>query len=237
MQQAFYEKAGRLISPGDIFAKLPYIRVPKPLKVARKPRFTLPKKLKPRIQGELREILEPGKHDPDPPFNFDSPGEEILSNAKMSKAIFLTWGSEVESDERNKNLHRKDWLIAPLFPLAAFEGKEITDPRSGGTINLAEAIRAGKSAKYFPLQPFPDEESRGYYVDFRKLFPLVATHFSELPRQWRLAPAALNDFYSQLLWFFTRKKIFFGTIPCPSCGNQVDLGVTFEGQPIDGDDG
>jgi hypothetical protein len=232
MADSFYDRAGQLLSPGDIFDRLPYIRLSKPLKVARKPRVTLPARLKQKITGELREIFEVGKHEPTPSFAFESKGEEILSNARMSKAIFLTWGSEVEHDERSSNLHRKDWLIAPVFPLNPLEGKQITDAHSGKTMDRADVIRAGKSPRYFPLQPLPDQDSHEYYVDFRKILPLAATHFQSLPRSWRLAPRALNDFYSQLLWFFTRKKLFFGPVECSSCGKPVDLGITFEGQPV-----
>jgi len=235
MAPSFYERVGSRLSPGDIFDTLPYTRVQKPLQVVRKTKVTLPNKLKDKVQGELREVFEVGKHIPDPPFDFEATGEEILSHAKTARAIFLTWGSEVDADMSAGKLHKKDWLIAPLFSLKGLEGREVVDSRIGAKIDLAAATRAGKSPKYFPLPPFPDETSSGYYVDFRKIFPLAANHFQELPREWRLTPAALNDFYSQLLWFFTRKRLFFGPVVCASCGTPVDLGITFEGQPLDAD--
>src|SRR5579863_2639616 len=117
MADLFYDKAGSLISPGDIFDRLPYVRVPKPLRIARKFSGSLPKRV--RVQGELREVFEYERDAVDPPANFDPPGEDVLSNAKMAKAIFLTWGSEVEDDERGGSLHKKEWLIAPVFPLSA----------------------------------------------------------------------------------------------------------------------
>jgi len=230
MPESFYQKTGSLVSPGDLLAPLPYSRVPKPLKVARKISRTLPKSFS--IQGELREVLEVGKHDPTPKFSFDPPGEEIISRAQMATAIFLTWGSEVDDDKRGGGLQRKHWLIAPIFPLANLE-IEISDSRAGGTIQLAAAIRGGQSPRYFPLPAFPGEESKGFYVDFRKICPLSATYFDDLPRPWRLGPQALNDFYHHLIWFFTRRKIFFGPIACPKCQAPVDLGVIFEGQPLD----
>jgi hypothetical protein len=237
MPDAFYEKVGSLISPGDVFDALPYIRIPRPLKVSRKVAFSLPPRCK--IQGELREILEVGKHHPVPQFDFDpkGQGEEVLSTGKISKAIFLTWGSEVEGDERSGKLHKKDWLIAPVFPLAGLENFKTMDARTGEMIQVAEATRAGKSPKYFPLQAFPGEESGGsYYVDFRKISPLSATYFKGVPRRWRLAPVSLNDFYNQLMWFFTRQRIFFEPVRCIHCGTPVDLRVVFEGQPTDGEE-
>jgi len=230
MAEPFYDKTGSLMSPGDIFDKLPYHRVPKPLTVARRPRFTLPKSF--RIRGELREVFELGKHTPDPDFHFEPPGEDILSNGKVAKAIFLTWGSEVEDDERGGKLHKKDWLIAPLFPLSPLEGHKVEDPSTGGLIKISDAIRAGKSPKFFHLLPIPDEGAEEYYVDFRKICPLAATFFQDTPRRWRLSGLALNDFYHQLIWFFTRKRIFFQPVQCKKCGSPVDLGVTFEGQAV-----
>ncbi len=229
MAEPFYENADPLISPGDIFDRLPYHRVPKPLRVARK--VTLPKSSK--IQGEVRVIHEVGKDIPKPDFNFDPPGEEILSSAKMAKALFLTWGSEVEDDERSRELHKKDWLIAPVFPLSPLKEAKVVDRASGTVIGVADVIRNGKSPKFFPLPSLPNEGVEEYYVDFRKICPLAATHFQGIPRHWRLSRLALNDFYHQLIWFFTRKQIFFEPIKCKSCGSFVDLGLTFEGQAVD----
>jgi hypothetical protein len=229
MAETFYEKTGQLISPGDLFDPLPYTRVPKPLRVARKVARTLPRSF--AIQGELREILEVGKHHPDPEFNFEPPGEETVARSPMTRAIFLTWGSEVESDQREGKLHKKHWLVAPIFPMDGLE-VETKDSRTGGTVDVAEVIRTGQTPRFFPLPPLPQEESKGFYVDFRKICPLAATYFEEHPRSWRLAPTALNDLYHHLMWFFTRRNIFFGPISCPHCHAPVDLGIVFEGQPI-----
>lgn len=228
MAETFYERTGPLISPGDLFDPLPYSRVPKPLRVARKVARTLPKSF--NIQGELRELLELGKHDPNPPFNFGPPGEETLSRSQMARVIFLTWGSEVDSDKHDANLHKKHWLVAPVFPMDGLQVRT-KDARTGETIQFAEAVRAGQSPRFFPLPPLPQEESIGSYVDFRKICPLAASYFEDHPRPWRLAPIALNDLYHHLIWFFTRKKIFFGPISCSNCHAPVDLGIVFEGQP------
>ncbi len=144
-------------------------------------------------------------------------------------------GSEVEDDERGGDLHRKDWLIVPIFPLVKLEVRT-TDRRTGQPIELAEAIRAGKSPRYFPLEPLPGEESKGFYADFRKICPLAATYFQDVPRHWRLGPEALSDFYNHALWFLTRRRIFFGPISCQNCGRAVDLKTVFEGQAIDPED-
>jgi len=236
MADPFYDRAGSLISPGDIFDRLPYIKVPKSIRIARRFPGSLPKNV--RVRGELREIFEYGRETVDPPFNFNPLGEDILTNVKMAKAIFLTWGSEVEDDQRSGNLHKKEWLIAPIFPLSELKGMEFKDSKTGQRVNLAEAIQASRSPKYFPLSPLPgDIEPVGYYVDFKRICPLTATHFADAPRQWRLNTTALNDFYHQLIWFFTRREIFFRPIQCKACGNPVDLGIVFEGQPVDPQEG
>lgn len=232
MADDFYVKVGKLISPGDIFERLPYVKVPKSIQVARKFPGSLPKNI--RIRGELREIFEYGRDTVDPDFDFEPPGEDALSKVKMAKAIFLTWGSEVEDDERSGNLHKKEWLIAPVFPLAELKGMAFKDAKTGQRIELAEAIRTGKSPKYFPLKPLPgDAQSDGYYADFKRMCPVTATQFSAAPRTWRLSAAALNDFYHQLIWFFTRREIFFRAIQCRTCGSTVDLGIVFEGQALE----
>ncbi|MBI1955619.1 MAG: hypothetical protein HYS38_04430 [Acidobacteria bacterium] len=231
MSEPFYVAAGSLISPGGIFDRLPYCRTPNPIRAARKPSYSLPKTYK--IVGELREIFEVGKHTPQPDFNFEPPGEEILTNGRMAKAIFLTWGSEVEDDERSGKLHKKDWLVAPVFPIAGLEKEIVRDSRTGDTIPMADAVRTGKSPRFFPLQSLPNEKSAGYYVDFRKICPLAANHFTAIPRAWRLSPKALNDLYHQMIWFFTRKRIFFGPISCSNCGYLIDLDITFEGQSVE----
>ena len=233
MPTPFYVAAGTLISPGDFFDHVPYIRVSDPLRVARKPSFSLPRTYK--IKGELREILDPQSHTFHPPLNFNPPGEEILVAGKKGRAIFLTWGSEVEDDERRGKLNKKDWLIAPVFPLADLEN--ISVPADGLTqeISMQDAIRERKSPRFFPLEPFPDADAKdriGFYVDLRKICCVAASHLHRVPRRWHLGPSPLDNFYHHLIWFFTRKKIFLGPLPCPNCGTSVDLGIVFEGQPL-----
>jgi hypothetical protein len=230
MPDFFYEKPGSLLSPGDIYRNLPYIRVMRPLRVARKPSQTLPKGFQGRVKGELREIFEAGEHILSPPISFAPPGEEVLVNAKIAKAIFLTWGSEVEDDQRRGSLHKKDWLIAPVFPLADLKGTKVPSTE----IYMVDAIVAGMSPRFFPLEALPGSDG-GDYVDFRKICSLSANYFEDSPREWRLGPKALNGFYHHLIWFFTRKKIFFEPLKCTKCGELVDLEIAFEGQPLEPD--
>ena len=101
---------------------------------------------------------------------------------------------------------------------------------------MSDAIRSGTSPRFFPLPPLPRTQIE-LYVDFRKIGSLAANHFEGIPRTWRLAHRALNDFYHHLIWFFTRKKLFFEPVRCNNCGAQVDLDTAFEGQPIEPTEG
>lgn len=138
-------------------------------------------------------------------------------------------GSEVEDDERSGKLDKKYWIIAPIIPITA----ELRKQRIPGTDEaFADVIHGNKSPRFFCLPTLPDDQS-DYYVDFRKMCPISASHVRAAPRTWRLSRTALNDFYQQLMWFFTRKKIFFSSLKCYACGSYVPSDIIFEGQPID----
>lgn len=227
MINTFYEKAGPLLSPGDVLGLLPYARVPKPIKVARK----YPGSLRGGpAQGDIRLILEVDKDTPTPPFDFESDGEEILLKAKMARAVFLTWGSEVDSDRQDGGLQKKDWLIVPIFPLDRMKGGK-RDSKTGEMISFAQRVEEGRSPRFCPLPPLPGEDVK-LYVDFRRICPIAATHFDAIRPEWHLGSQLWNHLFNHLMWFFTRRKIFFGPVSCPNCSQAVDRGVFFEGQAI-----
>lgn len=232
MMPTVYDRAGSLVTPGDLFENMAYYRVRYPFKVVRKYAKNLPAKL--QTGRELKEVFEVGKEAPRPPLNFSPPGEEAIGNLKFARAIFLTWGSEVDSDIRDGNVASRDWHIAPVFPLADL-AKHKTIDESGNSIYVSDAIMQGKSPKYFPLPPNPDEPSPEWrYVDFRRICLVPAVYVSASTRSWRLGAPALNGLYVHLMWFFTRKKIFFSLIKCPSCGNELSRDEAFEGQKLEG---
>src|SRR5271165_1015461 len=117
MSLTFYEPCGSLISPGDILDKLPPVKLPAVLRAARKWSYNLPPRYP--VRGQLHEVLEIGKDLDAKASQLETSGEQILVTAKAAKAIFLTWGSEVEDDERTGKVARKDWLIAPIIPISA----------------------------------------------------------------------------------------------------------------------
>src|SRR4029077_13174484 len=137
---------------------------------------------------------------------------------------------EVEGDERSGKLDKKHWLVAPVIPITG-ELRRQRIPETGETV--AAAIVGNKSPHSFYIPGLPGEESEDHYIDFRKICPVAAGHVRRINRKWRLSGPALNDFYQQLMWFFTRQKIFFEPLKCGNCGARVDSNIIFEGQPVD----
>jgi len=227
MSLTFYEPCGSLISPGDILDKLPPVKLPAVLRAARKWSYNLPPRYP--VRGQLHEVLEIGKDLDAKASQLETSGEQILVTAKAAKAIFLTWGSEVEDDERTGKVARKDWLIAPIIPISAeVRGQKVPATNE----SMFDAIVGNKSPHFFYLPDIPGDNSGDHYIDFRKICPVAAGHVRKIDRKWRLSTPSLNDFYHQLMWFFTRQKIFFEPVKCGSCGADVDLNVIFEGQPV-----
>src|SRR5712664_3022761 len=96
---SFYAHPTDLVSPGDIFLEIPIpISVP-PLKVARKSKFNPPAKFG---KQDLRRIYEiPREVHALPDLHHKSKiGEEMIVTTRVGPAIFLSWSSQVESDER-----------------------------------------------------------------------------------------------------------------------------------------
>lgn len=228
MSQSFYEPCGSLISPGDVLDRLPPVKLPTPLRIARRWSYNLPPKF--RVQGELHDVLEIGKNVNLEDSKIGGAGENVLVSTKATRVIFLTWGSEVEDDERSGKVERKDWLVAPIG-LITDEHRRQRIAETNET--MADVIAGNKSPRFFYLEGLPDEVSSECYVDFRKICPVAAAHVRKIERKWRLSSPALNDFYHQLMWFFTRQKKFFGPLNCAACGARVDLDIIFEGQPVD----
>jgi hypothetical protein len=228
MPPSFYEPCGSLISPGDILDKLPPVKLPPTFRVARKWSQSLPPKY--RVRGELHEVMEIGKDLSVEDSLLNGAGEKILVAAKTSRVVFLTWGSEVEADERGGKVDKKFWLVAPILviPPEAYQQKI-----SAAGETTADAIRGNKSPRCFYIPSLPGEATGDYYVDFSKICPVAAGHVRKIARNWRFSPYSLNDFYHQLIWFFTRKKVFFGPVECHACGAGVDMNLIFEGQPLD----
>jgi hypothetical protein len=101
-------------------------------------------------------------------------GEETLASTRVSKAIFLTWGSRVESTERrivedNGRIGKQGWLAAPVYNLNDIPaGNATEDPETHEQVPLRDLIRQGRTRDNFYLPPFPSNpESGEHYVELR----------------------------------------------------------------------
>jgi hypothetical protein len=169
-----------------------------------------------------------------------APGEDVLAPTRTHKAIFLTWGSDVESDERrfaeNGKIKGRSWLAAPVHPLANIPAANTEiDPETNEKVSIQELIRRSKILHSFYLPAFPGTEPPvEYYADLKNITNIGAGFFMEAraTRIVTLTMEALNELFTQLVWVFTRAELLFRPIRC-ECGRDVRVDVRFEGQNFD----
>jgi hypothetical protein len=236
----FYAHPTALISPGDIFPAVPFsVSVP-PLRIARKSKLNPPAKFGPQ---DLRRIFVlPDEAEKITDLRIEQKqGEEALHSTRVGPGIFLSWGSQVEADERDASAGGKtknrSWLAAPIFPVDDIpEQAVIEDPDTHEQINIRHIVRNNRSHNYFYLAPYPaDVSGREWYVDFRKIQNMGMAFFtgSREKRIATLGEQSLNLLFSRLMWFFTRAEYFFRSLSCSQCGSSVPVDVRFEGQNFD----
>jgi hypothetical protein len=237
---AFYARPTQLISPGDIFPEIPITVSVPPIKVARKSKYNPPAKFGPQDLRRIFKLPEEAALVANLRLSM-RPGEEALVTTRVGPAIFLSWGSQVEADERDlrdqSKPKNKSWLAAPIYKLNDVpEDAVLEDPDTRERINLRDVVRQNRSHNYFFLAPFPDrDESTEYYVDFRKICSVGIAFFldSKEKRVATLTGDTLNTLFSRLMWFFTRAEYFFQPIQCGNCGHSVSIDIRFEGQNFD----
>ena len=235
----FYAHPAAQISPGDIFAEIPFAVSVAPTKVARNPGYN------PKVgrgPADFRQIYTlPG----DVLLNSKlatQQGEEILGNARVSKALFLSWGSEVDTIlraiGRSGRIGKRAWLAAPVYKLDDIPaGNTEEDPETHEQTPIRDLIRRGNVRDCFYLPPFPGQPPAEHYADLRKITPVGVQYFLEgIPQRIAtLTEGSLNEMFSQLLWSLTRVELFFRPIQC-ECGRQVPIDVRFHGQNLDAED-
>jgi hypothetical protein len=239
MRLPFYAHPTLQISPGDIFPSIPFsVSVP-PLKIARNEGYTPPRG---RGPAEFRRIYTlPNDAAQIQNLRIETPRrEETLSNTRTGKALFLTWGSEVEDTERRiaeiGRAGNRSWLAAPVYNLQEIpaENTEI-DPDTNERVPVHDLIRLGKTSDTFYLPPFPaGPANEEHYADFRKITSIGVEFFlqARANRLVTLMPESLNEMYSYLLRSLTRAELFFRPIQC-ECGRQVPIDIRIHGQNFD----
>jgi hypothetical protein len=226
------------IAPGDIFPDIPFCISPYPTRVIRKYRQNLP----PKHAQDLHQIFDhPAKTaDVAPPVRLDSQGgEESITTTRIRMGMFLTYGSEVDSDladiRRKGKIGGRVWLAAPAFNLTDLPDK----PTGDGSKGFREIVKANESGHTFYLERFPSDPPNhsGYYIEFRKICPIAVQFFidGKTRRTATLTPTSKNAMYHQMMWFWTRFELFFHPLKCKACGTEVELDVRIEGQNVDVD--
>lgn len=233
----FYAHPTTLISPGDIFPSIPMCICVPPIKVARKSKYNPPARVG---RQDLRRIyILPDDTGNIPDLHLETKeGEVTLATTRVGPAMFLSWGSQVEADERDLaqagKTKTKGWLAAPIYSLHDIpETASIEDPDTHEKINMRQVVRENLSNNYFYLPPFPGgSDPKERYVDFRKISSVGIRFFidNKAARVAALSEDSLNLLFSRLMWFFTRAEYFFQTIHCSACGKPVPVDVRFEGQ-------
>jgi hypothetical protein len=235
-----YAHPTTLLSPGDIFPSLPFNVLTSPIRIARRHAYNPPAG---RGPAEFRRIYT---------FPNDvaqlqggvqietQQGEETLATTRVVKGMLLTWGSQIEADERTienqGRVGRRGWLAAPIFrvldvPANAMEEDPLTHTR----IPLRDLIRQNKCRDNFYLPPFPGaQDGDEHYVELRKITPIGVQFFLDA-RAVRIATLtldSLNELFSALMWSLTRAELFFRPVAC-ECGREVPIDVRFHGQNFD----
>jgi hypothetical protein len=238
----FYAHPTDQISPGDIFPSIPISVSLPPLRIVRKTNYNPPKQF---ADQDLRRLFTlPVDVDKVPDSHLETKaGEETIAATRVGPVIFLSWGSQVEGDEREMEQAKgkskgKAWLAAPIYPLGGMqdEVEPLEEPDPHRRAGMREIVRRNQSHNYMYLPPLPESvDGREHYIDFRKICPVGIGFFVESKRA-RLATLtedSLNVLFSRLMWFFTRAEYFFRPIICNNCGSQVPIDIRFEGQNFD----
>lgn len=223
------------ILPGDIFPDIPFPVITAPLRIVR------PSPIQPKAKQapmDLRQIFTmPGQPPPNLRLGLQE-GEEAISQTRCSKALFLTWGSDVEDDERRfverGRVGRKGWLAAPIYSLTDEipENSKVPHPDTGADTPVRDLVREGKITHWFYLPPFPNvEPATEYFANLRDITNIGVQFFRETKalRVATLTNESFNELMSQLIWVFSRAEILFRPIRC-ECGRDVTIDVRFEGQ-------
>jgi hypothetical protein len=235
-----YARPTALFSPGDIFSEIPFSVGVAPLRIARRSGWNPPAGRGPADFRRIHTLPQDAAALQNPTLSTNQ-GEEALAHTRVTKALFLTWGSEVESTlrniERNGRIGNRTWLAAPIYELAGIpEASTDVDPDSGAQVPLRDLIRRGKARDAFYLPAFPGQpENEEHYAELRKITSIGVQYFLD-PGANRIATLTidtLNEMYSQVLWSLTRAELFFRPVRCPSCGDEVPIDVRFHGQNFD----
>jgi hypothetical protein len=97
---------------------------------------------------------------------------EIVSRGRMSFAMFLTWGSDVDADMKallsGKKPAGRVWLAAPIDNLEKLQAEQKYKQPDGTQLSDRDVVKMNANHNRFYLPPLPSdtEAHLGRYVDF-----------------------------------------------------------------------
>jgi len=236
----FYAHPTALLSPGDVFPRLPFSITTAPLRVARLSGWNPPAGREP---AEFRKIFTLPQ-DAQRLSNLrieTQQREDTLASTRVTMGMLLTWGSQIEADqvrvETQGRVGKLAWLAAPIYRLLDVPADvREQDPETHMLVPLRDLVRGGKCRDYFYLPPFPNRSAEGdHYVELRKITPVGMQFFvdSRAERIATLTEQSLGDLFTTMMWSLTRAELFFRPVTCPRCAEQVPIDVRFHGQNFD----
>src|SRR4051794_37204263 len=189
------------IAPGDIFPNIPFSISPHPTRIIRKYRQNLP----PKYAQNLHQLFEHPAETASvaPPARLTvAGGDDSVATTRVCMGMFLTYGSEVDSDlsaiRQKGKAGSKIWLAAPAFCIA-----DLPDhPVGHDARRIRDIVKANESGHTFYLERFPSDspEHLGYYVEFRRICPIGVQFFLDAKpdRVATLMPLSKNAMYHQM---------------------------------------
>src|SRR5207249_3841422 len=147
------------VPPGECHLALPISTSTHPPLVTRSSGWNPPAD---RGPADFRRIFTLPQHQaalPNPQLSTNQ-GEETLANTRVGKALFLTWGSEVEPTlrviEHQGRIGKRTWIAAPIYELGSIPAASTdVDPETGVRVPLRDLIRRGKARRCFLSSYFP----------------------------------------------------------------------------------
>ena len=231
----FWGKPTPFITPGDVFPEIPFSAAAHPVQLVKKSPIS-PKAgyrtnynvyIFPDEASRLQvDPSKQGQHD-------------LLAQGRITKAMFLSWGSEVEDDLRSiaqsGRTGGKTWIAAPIYQVSELPtDRTFAAPETEAFVSMREIVMSNRTHHCFYLKPLPNAPSDdlGWYVDFRRIGAVRVDHFIA-QKDRRLATLmgdTRSELFQQLLLFFTRARLFFGPIMCDKCGTPLNLDMPIEDQ-------
>ena len=198
-QDEFYTSPGSEIEPGDIFLDIFFPALKYPLAYFRI-NYTKNNKVGHLLTPEESKV---------------QPGDSPRGSVEPRTVMLVSHGCEVERVLRSEDSTKRHWLAAPVLPLEKCASEKMKD-----------RVRKGTQPNRFYLPPTDYLRGGEWQVDLRKITPINCQFFVDADVNGRrlcsLSETAKLELHSQLGVFFSGLALYIQSIPCPSCGAEID---------------